>query len=284
MSDVALPVWTCEFKGTENLTVGTKFNVACGGDIPVQWNEGPLNVVFPQKEQSYTLVVLKADKLEAQRAELTVTGYKPGEHNPEYMRIVQGEAGFEVLKPKWTIASVLKQGEPPQPVPPFGPWALSLPMWVLIFQLVVFLFLLWIGYRIFRRYTQRNKIQQELDRHKTALPPVNQFYKDARHLRRRLNNAQSAEELKSITNELNKEFRLYVLRKFQIPALDWSDSAIVGSLKKRHRKIYKLASDPLRKTLRELSRMTHQEHPLLPDVEQIHRMTLDAVERMEYTR
>jgi len=281
MSDIALPVWSCEFKGTENLTVGSKFFLSCGGEIPVTWGEGALQVTFPEKEQAYALVVLKVDKLEPQRAELTVTGYKAGEHQPEYFRIVQGTNGFETLKPKWTIASVIKQGEQVQPFPPYGPWSLSLPMWVVLGALITVLLLLLVAYRLFLRHSQRAKTKAEIERHKTAIPPVNQFYKDARHLRRRLNGAKSAEELKLITDELNKEFRLYVLRKFQIPALDWSDSAIVGDLKKRHRKVFKSASDSLRKTLRELSRMTHQQQPLLPDVEQIHRMTLDAVERME---
>ena len=104
MSD-ALPIWTCGFaplKGEgstplESLTVGAKFALNCHGEIPVEWKpEGTLMARFAKKEEAYTLVVLKVEKLDGTSADFVVTGYKPGKHAPEYVRIVQGENGFEV--------------------------------------------------------------------------------------------------------------------------------------------------------------------------------------------
>lgn len=285
-----LPVWSCAFEqgktegsaDLKQLTVGAKFLLSCHGDIPVEWKEDAgVSVSFPKKEDAYSLHVLGIESLGPKGAQFVVTAYKPGKHEPEYIRIVQGSQGFEVTKPVWEVQSVLPKDQPPQPPPPFGPWNLQIPMW---FFAAIFLAFCLVGFvivRKLRKTSQRNRMLGELALHKTALSPVNQFYRDSRVIRRRLNGAGSVEELKQISGELNRDFRLYVLRQFQIPTLEWSDRAIVDDLKKRHRKVYLQAAEPLRKTLRELGRLQSQPSPLLPDVEQLHRMSLDAVERIE---
>jgi hypothetical protein len=286
----ALPVWNCKFdRSTEPnppemnaLTVGAKFSMSCKGDIPVNWGEGPLGVQFAKKEDTYTLHILKAEKLEANEAVMTVTGYKAGQHNPEYVRVVQGSTGFEVLKPAWEIKTVLKKdGQPQQPYPPFGPWNVAFPVWIIVSVAILLVVFGLIAFRFFRRHSQRNRMLAQLALHTTALSPIHQFYRDARQLRRRLNVVKEATEIKAAADDLNREFRLYVLREFQIPTLDWSDRAIVEDLRRRHRHIFEAAGDPLRKTLRELARMKAQSSVRLGDVEQLHRMSMDAAERIE---
>jgi len=279
-----LPVWTCELSETDNLTVGALFKMSCRGDIEVVWQDGLVHATFPEKEQSYTLYVLKNLKLEPRSAEFLVTAYKPGSHAPEYVRLVQAENGFETLKPKWEVKSVLKPNEQVQPYPPFGPWNLSLPLWFWLVLAAVIISVAYVVTRTVRRYNQRQKMLTELQRHKTALSPVHQYYKDTRNLRRRLHNVKQVEELGALSQELNREFRLYVLRQFQIPTLDWTDREIVRDLKKRHRKVYYRVREPLRKTLRELGRMSSQKQILFKDVEQMQRMSLDTVERIEQAR
>lgn len=285
----ALPVWNCTFgKSAEAnpvemnaLTVGSKFSLSCKGDIPVNWSEGPLTVQFPKKEDSYTLQVLKTERLAPNEAVMTVTAYKAGAHHPDYVRITQGANGFEVSKPAWEIKSVLKKDEQPQPYAPFGPWSLGFPMWIVITAAILLALVGLFIFRMVRRYTQRNRMLLELARHKTALSPIHQFYRDARQLRRRLNLTQSEGEFKAVADDLDREFRLYVLREFQIPTLEWSDRAIVEDLRRRHRHVYQVAGDPLKRTLRELARMKAQTAVKLGDVEQLHRMSMDAAERIE---
>ncbi len=288
----SLPVWTCEFKPADgasaapldNLTVGSLFKAECHGDIEVPWQNGMVTATFKEKESSYTLYVLKNLKLEPKSAELLITAYKPGSHAPEYVRFVQGENGFEMVKPKWEVKSVLPPNEQAKPYLPYGPWSLSLPLWFII---MVFVILAAIGYfvwRTVRRYNQRSKMLAELQRHKTALTPLHQFYRDARNIRRQLHNVKQIEELNTISQELNREFRLYVLRQFEIPTLDWTDREIVRDLKRRHRKVYYRVREPLRKTLRELGRLAGQKQMLFKDVEQLHRMSLDTVEKIDSAR
>ncbi|HMN67893.1 MAG TPA: DUF4381 family protein [Bdellovibrionales bacterium] len=283
-----LPVWRCTFVESakewplDNLTVGAHFRLGCEGDIPVEWTpDQPVRVDFAKKEDGYSLHILKSETLEPQKATFLVTGYKAGQHAPEYIRLTQDGKGFEVAKPTWQIRSVLNPQEQPQPFPSFGPWAIPPPLWILIAVGAVILLLALALWRFLRRRRQRGRMLAELERHRTAMPPVHQFYRDSRQLHRRLATAKSVEELKALSDDLDREFRLYLLRRFQIPTLDWSDREILTDLRKRHRKVYSVAGEPLRKTLRELRRLTTQEQMLLVDVEQLYRMSLDAVERTE---
>lgn len=284
MSEVAapaLPVWKCELGEMNDLTVGSKFTARCQGDIPVEWKEGPLTVAFADKEQAYTLFVLDAPKLEANTAELVLTAYKAGDHQPEYVRIVQGEHGFEWQKPAWKVQSVLKQGEKQEPYPPYGPWGLSIPVWVLVAAILTLVLAAVLIARFLRRRSQRNRMLADLEKHKTALSPVHQFYRDARNLRRRLHHLKTSEEVSEVAKDLNHEFRLYILREFQIPTLDWSNREIMADLKKRHPRVFKKAGNTLSKTLRELVGLREQKDILLKDVEQLYRMSLESVEKLD---
>lgn len=292
----ALPIWKCDFQPDggvhstplDNLTVGAPFKLNCHGDIAVQWiKDFPIALNFPNKEDQYTLNILNAESLAEHDAVFLVTAYKAGDHKPEYIRVVQsqgpgaGQMGFEISKPTWNVKSVLKEGQKAEPVPPFGPWSLSMPLWVIgpaIFLLALMLYLI---VRKIRKVSQRNKMIGELERHKTALSPLHQYYRDARNLRRRLHNVKQVEELADLSRELNREFRMYVLRQFLIPTLDWTDGQIVRDLKRRHKKVYREAGDHLRKTLRELTRLQSQQPILFKDVEQMQRMSLEAVERID---
>lgn len=290
-AQTAVPVWTCAFSPLEsaeplaNLTVGSKFDLKCHGDIPVQWNaKEALTLAFKSPEDQFTLAVLKVTKLEAQDAEFLVTGYKPGKHQPEYIRILQGGAGFEFTKPTWEIKSVLKPNEKPELVGPLGPFQVALPHWIWISALITFLLLLYVVFHRVRKMLQRRRMLEELKRHRTALSPLHQFYRDARTLRKRLHDAKIDEELKTIAEDLNRDFRLYVLRQFEIPTLEWTEGEIISDLRKRHRGVWSQAADPLRKTLIELLRLKNRPQVLLKDVEQLHRMSLDTAERLQHAR
>jgi len=287
MSDI--PVWNCQFEGGDlsSLTVGAKFTMKCHGDIAVSWDQSASPVlVFPKEEDSYSLSILKTDQLAANDVVFEVTAYKPGEHKPEYIRVLQGkgtstEKGFEFSKPIWAVKSVLDpQKQQPQPYGPVGPWRLSLPIWFWAALILALGLLAYAIVRKLRKVAQRRRMLEDLKLHRTALPPLFQFYRDARQIRRRLHTVKENEELKKISLDLDREFRLFVLRQFQVPALEWSNRSILEDLRRRHRKTYRLAGDSLRKTLRELEKLRTRIDVTLPDLEQMHRMSLDAAEKL----
>lgn len=286
----ALPIWKCEFADIpdsgaklDSLTVGSRFAMKCTGDIAVSWDQDTPQIVFANEQDSYSLVVVKQLQLTPQGAQFEVTSYKPGQHTPDYFRVVQGGGakGFEVSKPSWTTQSVLKPNEQTKPFGPFGPFGVSMPYWIWIALVVTVLLLATISFRYIRRHLQRKRMLEDLKRHRTALSPLHQFYRDARTLRRRLHVAKDEKELTAITNDLDREFRLFVLRSFEVPALDWGDGEIVTDIRKRYRKLPSVSVDALRKTLRELTRLKTQPSVQAKDVEQLHRMSLDAVERLD---
>lgn len=290
MSDV--PVWHCDFfqdaggPALDSLTVGSKFGMKCHGDIAVQWDQSPLQLTFPKDEMQYTLAILKTVRQDPNDVQFVVTAYKPGNHNPDYIRVLQdkgvpGEHGFEADKPAWAVKSVLDPQKPPQPYGPYGPWSLHLPLWFVISIIIAIVLVIWMVARRIRKYIQRKRMLEDLKRHTTALQPLHQFYRDARQIRRRLHNVKQEAELKEISSELNRDFRLFVLRKFQIPTLNWSDGEILRDLRRRHRKTYKTAADPLRKTLRELGKLTSREKVNSADIEQLHRMSIDTAEKLD---
>jgi hypothetical protein len=293
MSDV--PLWNCEFiplkqeggPALESLTVGSPFGWKCHGDLPITWVENaPPHLVFAKPEDQYSLQILKIVRQDANDVQYVVTGYKAGNHAPEFVRVMQSQngqdKGFEVGGAKWQIASVLdNQKQQPQPYPPYGPWTFSLPLWFIVTLAAVGLLLLYLLVRFVRRTLQRRKMLEELKLHQTALPPLHQFYRDARNLRRRLNDAKAPEDFKAVSSDLDRDFRLYVLRKFQIPTLVWSDRAVLEDLRRRHRPVYQAAGDLLKRTLRELTKLKGRASVELKDLEQLHRMSLDAAERLE---
>lgn len=289
MSDI--PVWNCEFFALKDeptlgaLTVGAKFGWKCHGDIAVQWEPSPPRLAYAKPEDAYTLTILKVIRQDPNDAQYEVTAYKAGDHKPEYIRVLQNqgsptEKGFEATAPKWDIKSVLDPKQPPQAFGPFGPWQLSLPIWFIVAIVLVLTAVILMIVRRTRKYSQRRRMLEELKLHKTALLPLHQFYRDARYIRRRLNGVKDPSELKAITSDLDREFRLYVLRQFQIPALDWSNRAILEDLRKHHRKTYRAAGDSLKKTLRELEKLKARPEMDLKDIEQLHSMSLAAAEKL----
>ncbi|NJL24903.1 MAG: hypothetical protein HC902_06840 [Calothrix sp. SM1_5_4] len=209
-SEAALPVplWSCEFAEASgqgasrlsDLTVGAKFELKCHGDLAVDWaggDERPVRVAFAKEDENYSLVVLKAESLAPREARLLVTSYKAGKHAPEWVRVLQGDKGFEFGKPQWEIKSVLKPGEQVQPYGPFGPWTLSLPLWLILLAVAVVTVLVYAVVRRVRRHHQRKRLLEELGRHRTALSPLHQFYRDSRTLRRRVDGAKD-EDLKAL--------------------------------------------------------------------------------------
>jgi hypothetical protein len=238
----------------------------------------------PDPAYTFSLKVLQVMKAEPQELHLQVTSYRAGEFQPKYVRFMQGEQGIETADAKWKVQSVLQPGQQPKPVPSFGPYGLSLPLWVSITAVALLIAIVWFVTRRIRRYTQRRRMLEELKTHSTALAPINQFYRDARQIRKFIEGARDEQQLKPQLWALNRDFKLYVLRQFQIPALDWSDREILNDLKKHNRAVYEKAGDILKKTLRELGRLQHRDGVKTQDVEQLHRMCLDAAERLDEAR
>lgn len=278
------PVWKCDWVGAGSLTVGQRYQLNCKGDIPLEWpKEGYWHVTTPRADQKYALQILRPLEVNSQSVRLEVTSYNTGQLEMDYLRIFKGDVGFEITKPNWKVATVIQQTqEPTKPFESIGPYALGFPMWILFSMGAALAVLLVIVIRSVRKWNQRRRLREELRLHRTALSPLHQYYRDARNLKRKLDNAKSQDDLRGFVDGLNKEFKLYFVRKFEIPALDWSDRQTVREVRKC-RKGRRIDSEieSLKTSLRELHKLKSRQDLKAKDLDQLYRICMISLEQVE---
>lgn len=285
------PLWRCSFDQVppdiggaplDQLTVGAKFQMNCQGEIAIPWKDGEPQIVFAKpEEEKYSLVILKTVRKEERATSYIVTSYKAGEHNPEYLRVLTGDQGFETSGLQWAVQSVLPKDKKPEPYPSRGPFLMPLPIWIWGFVLLGVLLIGWVGWRLVRRTRQRRKVREILSGHASALPPHTQFHKDLRQIKKAI---ESQTEPVETSAKLDTEFRLYLLRAFEIPTLDWSDSEILRDLKKKNHALYASEAKRLAKCLRELGQLRKNPDVKAHDLEQMFKLCRDTVDRIEKVR
>lgn len=274
--------WECQLAQVEGgptlpeFTVGTKFLLQCQGPSVGEW-KSQMQLKFPQAEQQYTLALLTTQKLGPNHGEWIVTGYKPGEHKPEWVEITDGVQRVRVEGLEWNINTVVKaeSGQPPQPFPPYGPVSLIWPWWLWVSALGLILIVAALVFWRVRRHRARKALLERLKAKGTALTPYLEFHKNLRHLARRY-----AREPREYVSQLDQGFRLYLTREFLVPADEWTDRAVLADIRRRHRPIYRDASVDLSSLLRELKRARQSEKLSVEDCEQLHEISRQLVEKI----
>lgn len=286
MSTPAAPLWHCELKGTEQLTVGTPFDMNCSGDLAVQWSAATPKIVLPEKAQPYSLVVLSAKKLEANSAELVVTSYRPGDIKPEYVRVMTGDAGFEASGLSFKVQSVLKQGEQAKPYPPYGPLQLPMPIWVWIavaLLLATISSTLWIW---FKRIQDRRRLAEDLGKHSSAvMTPNAQLHKDLRLLSRKLISATDAKAAGEWNASLEQALRIYLMLEFRYLTLRVPRSSLFSGWKRQNREAFTAHGATLRKIFSEMDRFQlHSQSHQAAEYEQILNLVRQWSDKIEMDR
>jgi hypothetical protein len=287
VSAPAVPVWHCDLKGTEQLTVGVPFEMSCSGDIPVTWNGAP-KIVLPEKAEPYSLVILSAKKLEATSAEFAVTSYRTGDLKPEIVRVMTGEAGFEASGLTFKVQSVLKPNEQPKPYGPYGPFYLPMPMWVWIAVALLVASLsscLWLW---FRRIQNKKRLVEDLAKHTNVLTPSAKLHKDLRGLSRKLIHEKDAAAAGAWNATLDEDIRIFLLRDFEFLALRVSRGQLLLNWKKKNRDAYAEHSAGLEKIFSEMDRFqVHAGEHKAAEYEQIlnlARLWCDRIEKWKLRR
>ena len=245
----------CEGPGVEFLSTNLQFK----GQAENQYKQGHTGVQ-PERdhETQYKIRILEVLEDSGHSLHLKATSYKPGSHRFKKLYIVdQGEEMVRVQPLAFHVKSVIKN--PLQEA--FGPITavkLPYPLWlwaVFIFPLImgIFCFLFW-----WRRRAQMLGVIEELKQHNTALGPFNQLNKDLRRLERqsvfRKADEWSDSKKKSYIESLDHLFRMYLLREFYVPALDWSSGLVTKTLSRQDKHCYKQYGDSLKNFLKELDR------------------------------
>lgn len=254
-----LAIWNCSIEGTPNdnqWTVGEVFNLQCEGPTVALSGQG-LTLKLPE-QQIYTLHLLDVIDQTDNKVLFKVTSYRPGEHKVQELKITEaGVPKIQVEPFVFPVQSVIK--DPGQK--PYGPimaFQIAYPQWLWI-TLVVSAIILVFGllFRTYRR-SQMRKVLEALKEHNTALGAFNQFNKDIRILTREnlfdQKNGWSQEQKKRYIESLDQIFRMYMLREFIVPALDWGDRLILKTIAKQDRRHFTQYSTDLAKLMAELKR------------------------------
>ena len=179
---------------------------------------------------------------------LEVTSYKVGRHHFSQLQLTGGQKELSISPLQLNVTSVLKPGQKVQPYSFQGPFHLSWP-WELIslFLGVCFISFLFLGLKIGGSLRRRHW-KQNMKVYDSNLSPAHELGKSLRRLQARFSllfsnvnrdtNLMEASLLKGekkalFMEELNKVFRMFLLRTLEIPPiLYWKDKKILREVKK----------------------------------------------------
>ena len=253
------------------LNVGDIWNLRCQSDQVKTFSENA-QIVFADEKDKLNLKILKVRDLE-----FDVVSYRAGEFKDQTFLISDGVTTARVAPISWKIESVLTPDS--QPFPPFSGERMSYPLWYwLAFLLSLVVVSLWV-YSIFRRRKTRRQLitsvlgaEFEGQSFREIIKIQNkqaylQLSRDLRQIQKDLN-AFKPKEPQLIWNELEKSYRLFLVRELLTPAMSWSTKAILKDIRRHHPRVFKACQKGLHKTLTEFERGQGQSCTL-KDCEQV---------------
>jgi hypothetical protein len=278
----ALPVaaeWTCETAPFDEktkspgpagpigeITVGTRFVLSCKGPGADLMKDKLELVVDP--EQIYSLRMLETLQLESGRVQMVVTSYTAAAE-PYVVRQIQltdTRSKVALGDLSLTVKSVLKEGEPPAPVPPRGPLLLDWPGWLWGLVGLAALVALTLFYLLSRRSRRRRRVRELLAEQPISLSPYNQFNREIRALGRRHTlvggGAESGESVLEFVKALDTSYRWYLMREFVVPAFEARPREIAAEVIRQERKLGRAVRHALIQSLKELHRGLARGHQL----------------------
>ncbi len=257
--------WQCEIRRREDqqlaefpgTTVGEVFDLSCQGD-PVEFG-GELRLEAPESLK-YLIKILETKRLGPDGADFVATTYQTGPQSWEQIYLTDGTSKVRLTGAEWVTESVLPQQTetPPEPYGPIAPMKAMWPAWVFISLGIAFLVIVFWSVYKGRRWIQRRKLIQELEKHQTAAPPYHELTKDFRALNRKFvfkeNQKLPEPQAREFVETLDKSFRLFLVRQFRVPAFQWDSGAVVRAVRRTNKTMKKDTIRGLRLILREMDR------------------------------
>lgn len=273
------------------LTVGREFFLACEGDFPKDL--APEKLAFVLKpEQKYQIQLLNFEFRSQTNADIKVTAYKAGRVQFQDLQLTDGTQTLSLGPVEYAVQTVLPPSEQGQqqakqePYGPIGPASLTVPMlyWVILAGLVGLVALLFAG-KIYR-FIQRRNMLERLKEHDSALSPLAQYHQNLRRLQRTntvfFGGKAEPTHIKECLDETYQMLKLYLTRRYQVPAMEWSPRLVLKDIKKYHHKVYQEHSSDLENLFKEYTRgIQDKENLKEEDVLMITKHCRQLVEKME---
>ncbi|MGZ3772748.1 MAG: hypothetical protein ACXVCY_15825 [Pseudobdellovibrionaceae bacterium] len=255
------------------LTVGREFLLGCDGDFPKNLVQEKLSFVL-KPEQKYQIQLLGFEFRSQTRADLKVTAYKAGPAQFQDLQLTDGTQTLSLGPIQYTVQSVIQpssgqQQAKQEPYGPIGPASMSVPVfyWAILGGICSLVVLFFVA-KIYR-YVQRRNILERLKEHDSAQSPLAQFHQSLRRLQRTntvfFGGKAEKSHITECLDETYKMLKLYLTRRFQVPAMEWSHRLVLKDIKKYHPKIYQEHSAELEKLFKEYHRGIQDKENLKED-------------------
>ncbi len=210
----------------QELTVGRHLILSCHGEIDASFNIKEAQIQLDEKSKN-TVVVLKADFKSPSSIDVDMTFYSAGEFKFPDLILGDGKSEVHLGPQNFKIETILEKKADGKPQEPFGPILPASLTWPALYTLLLIgafsLFIAGLTAGIIRRLRYKALIAK-LKNHDSITLPDLQFYKSLR----------AAEANAYPIADIEKSFRLYLLRRFQVPAFDLKDRALLSFFKKSH--------------------------------------------------
>lgn len=275
------PIWNCQLNGPAPVTVGEKLTLECSGPQVLGFDSSRFQVLVPDAQNGqYMLKILEIKSADDRHIQAVVTTYIPAKYEADGTFILtDGKQNVQLNNVKLQTQSVIQQNQqpPPQPFGPFPPWVLSLPFWFYFaIATAIILPIATVIYLIYQR-RERKKLFDTLKKMRTARLPFDEFHREIRIIEKKY--GIEPEDMKGYVSELEKTFRLYLIRELIVPALQKSDGTVFREIKKSHKEIWKHCGSDLKRMLLEF-KAAQKGNVSLTDCRQLYSMSIQVSEKI----
>ncbi|AGH95101.1 hypothetical protein [Pseudobdellovibrio exovorus] len=187
--------------------------------------------------------VFSVQQMDSDSFEVNLTFYQAGEYLPNQVILTDGVNELNMIGDSVKVASVIEasaDGKSPEAYKSILPIGMGMPVlyWVLAaFVLISAVYLIWAYVTRINYYRQ---LKEGLKNYSSPLTPEDQFYKAMR----------MAEKKEFPLDEVERAFRVYVLRQYSLPMFELTDKRILRYFKHNFPR-YKKVRQELQKILQE---------------------------------
>ncbi len=218
------------FPALDELTVGAKFDLKCGGSEVTGFNPQSFSLELA-KPDKFRLRILENEKSSTSGVELIVTSYVPGDTSLKSAVLTDGTHRILLEGVDFNVKSVIKkeEQEPPKPFPPEAPVGLMWPTSAIVAIALIFTGILIGMILIVQKRRRRAKFLAWLAANRTPLSPFDQLNKDLRRILKDRNPSTHLSELELVT-------QTYLSRKFEAPLMTRAPKVILKIIAAKDKK------------------------------------------------
>lgn len=210
----------------QEITVGRHIILQCSGEIDSGFNIKEAQFQLDEKNK-YTVQVLKAAFKSNSHIEIDMTFYSAGEFKFPDLVLEDGKNELHLGSQNFKVETVIEKksdGKLPEPFGPIFPASLAWPAIYTLIVVVTALVFLSFGLWLIKKRLHYRKLIAQLKNYESSVSADLQFYRSLRSLEAR----------NYPLKDLEKAFRLYILRSYQVPALELKDSELLSFFKKNN--------------------------------------------------